>query len=146
MPNSDLTAMTSTSLKTKSPIDSGIDWILRLIPAFIIGRAALMKFLGGAQVSKVFELLDMEPNGRILIAIIEAICVILLLSSRLSAWGAILCIGVMVGAVIAHASVLGFEGTAGKLFMMAVVSTISSTVLLYRLRHEVPFIRDMFNA
>lgn len=146
MPNPDLTTMTSTSPEIKSPIDSGIDWILRLIPAFIIGRAALMKFLGGAQVSKVFELLDMEPNGRILIAIIEAICVILLLSSRLSAWGAILCIGVMAGAVIAHASVLGFEGTAGKLFMMAVVSTISSTVLLYRLRHEVPFIRDMFNA
>ena len=137
--------MPSDSSTSQSPLDVVINWILRLVPAGIVGRAALMKFTGGQNVSLMFESLDMEPGGRILIGIIEGICVVLLLSSRISAWGAILCLGVMVGAVIAHVSVLGFDGAAGQLFVMAMISTISAIMLIYRLRKQVPFISDMFD-
>ncbi len=136
----------STSSKTPdSPMNTVINWVLRIIPAVIVGRAAFMKFAGGEGVTTMFETLEMEPGGRILIGIIEAICVAILLSPRISGWGALLCLGVMAGAVIAHVSVLGFTGALGQLFVMALISTVASTVLIYRLRHQVPFVRDMFN-
>ena len=137
----------STSSKTPdSPLNSVINWVLRIIPAVIVGRAAFMKFAGGEDVTMMFETLEMEPGGRIMIGIIEAICVAILLSPRISGWGALLCLGVMAGAVIAHLSVLGFSGALGQLFLMAIVSTVASTVLIYRLRHQVPFINDMFDT
>ena len=151
MSNSKLTAMSSTpnqstSSKTpESPINSVINWLLRFIPAIIVGRAAFMKFAGGENVVTMFETLEMEPGGRILIGIIEAICIAILLSPRISGWGAILCLGVMVGAVIAHVSVLGFSGALGVLFVMALISSVASIALIYRLRHQVPFVHDMFN-
>ena len=123
-----------------------INWVLRIIPAVIVGRAAFMKFAGGEGVTTMFETLEMEPGSRILIGIIEAICVAILLSPRISGWGALLCLGVMAGAVIAHLSVLGFSGPLGQLFLMALVSTVASIVLIYRLRHQVPFVSDMFDT
>ena len=139
----------SHSVPSEQPADETnasplINWALRLVPAFIVGRAACMKFAGAAPALEMFEALHMEPGGRLLIAVIEALCVVLLLSPRLSGWGAILCLGVMSGAVIAHVTVLGFSGASGMLFVMALVSGVASVALLYRLRHQVPFIRNMF--
>ena len=127
-----------------SSVERLLNWVLRIVPAFIVGRAAWMKFAGAAGPVGIFEALHMEPGGRLLIGLIEALCVVLLLSPRLSAWGAILCLGVMSGAVIAHATVLGFSGAAGMLFVMALVSGAASLALIYRLRHQVPFVRNMF--
>ena len=145
MPNSDLLTMPS-AIKKQSPLDVVINWILRIIPAVIVGMAAYMKFSGNKDVSVMFGSLGMEPGGRILIGVIEAICVVLLLSSRISAWGAILSLGVTTGAVIAHCSILGFDKQLGSLFVMALVSTTSSILLIYRLRHQVPFVSDMFDS
>lgn len=122
-----------------------LNWILRLIPAVIVGRAALMKFTGAAGAVALFSDLHMEPGGRILIGVIEVISVALLLSPRLSAWGALLCLGVMTGAVLAHTTVVGFSGPLGMLFVMAIISAVASIALLYRLRHQVPFIKSMFD-
>ena len=121
-----------------------INWALRLIPAIIVGHASWMKFTHDPHASMMFESLGMEPGGRLLIGLIEATCVVLLLSPRLSAWGAILCLGVMTGAVIAHTTILGFDGSAGTLFGMAVISGTASITIIYRFRHQVPFIRSMF--
>ena len=146
MSNPNPSAMPSAQRQKHSPIDFGINWILRLIPAVIVGRAAYMKLSGAEGASKLFTALEMEPGGRILIGVIEAVCIVLLLSPRISAWGAVLCLGVMTGAIIAHVSVLGFNGSAGQLFGMAMLSTASAIVLIYRLRHQIPFIHDMFNG
>lgn len=123
-----------------------LNWILRLIPAIIVGRAALMKLTGDAGAVTLFTNLDMEPGGRILIGVIEVISVALLLSPRLSGWGALLCLGVMTGAVLAHVTVIGFDGPLAQLFAMALISTTALITLLYRLRHQVPFIKSMFDA
>ena len=101
-----------------------------------------MKFSGEQGAVGLFNDIDMGPEGRILIAVIELVSVALLLSPRLSAWGALLCLGVMTGAVLAHVTVIGFDG----LFAMAIISGVASAVLLYRLRHQIPFIRSMFDA
>jgi len=128
----------------ESAMTNLVNWTLRLIPAAIVGRAAWMKLAHDPHASMMFESLGMEPGGRLLIGLIEASCVVLLLSPRLSAWGAILCLGVMTGAVIAHTTVLGFDGSVGTLFGMAVISGAASITIIYRLRHQVPFIRSMF--
>ena len=104
-----------------------------------------MKLTGAAGAVKLFTNLEMEPGGRILIGVIEVISVALLLSPRLSGWGALLCLGVMAGAVLAHVTVIGFDGPLAMLFTMALVSGAASTALLYRLRHQVPFIKSMFD-
>lgn len=119
-----------------------INWVLRLIPAVIVGRAALMKFTGHQGAVDLFNDIEMGPGGRILIGVIEVISVALLLSPRLSGWGALLCLGVMTGAVLAHVTVIGFDG----LMAMAIISGLASAALLYRLRHQVPFIKSMFDA
>ncbi len=123
-----------------------INWVLRIIPAVIIGRAALMKFSADPNATALFRSLDMEPGGRILIGVIELLVVVLLLSSRVSAWGAFLGLGVMCGAVIAHTTVIGFDKQLGILFGMAIISTVACGVLLFRLRHQVPFVRSMFDS
>lgn len=122
-----------------------VNWVLRLIPAVIVGQAAWMKFTDDPKVSMMFTSLEMEPGGRLLIGFIEALCVVLLLSPRISAWGAILCLGVMIGAVIAHVTVLGFDGSFGSLFAMALASAVASMAIIYRMRRQVPFISSMFD-
>ena len=105
-----------------------------------------MKLSADTNAVALFKSLDMEPGGRIIIGMIELLAVVLLLSPRVSAWGAFLGLAVMSGAVIAHVTELGFNKDLGMLFGMAVVSTIACALLLYRLRHQVPFVRSMFDS
>ncbi len=126
-------------------VNNILNWVLRIVPAVIIGRAAFMKLTADPSAVALFKSLDMEPGGRILIGVIELIAVVLLLSSRVSAWGGLLGLGVMCGAVIAHTTVIGFDQQLGILFAMAMVSTVACTLLLFRLRHQVPFIQSMFD-
>ena len=121
-----------------------LNWILRLVPAIIIARVSLMKLTGAAAAVSLFTELGMEPTGRILIGLLELTGVLLLLTPRLSAWGAILCLGVLLGAIIAHVTVLGFAGMFGMLFLMATVATTCLLILLFRLREQVGFIASMF--
>jgi putative oxidoreductase len=150
MPDSRTTRMENTSSQSVKSSESGttqmLNWILRLIPAVIVGRAAWMKFESHPDVSMMFDSLGMEPGGRFLIGVIEALCVVLLLSPRISAWGGLLCLGVMTGAIIAHTTVIGFDGTLAQLFAMALLSGGCSVAIIYRLRSQIPFIRDMFET
>ena len=137
----------SQIMKTNgSGIAQIVNWLLRLIPAVIVGRAAWMKFSGGTDVSMMFGSLGMEPGGRYLIGLIESLCVVLLLSPRISAWGGLLCLGVMIGAIIAHTTVIGFDGSMARLFGMALLAAGCSLAIIYRLRSQLPFIRDMFET
>ncbi len=120
--------------------------ILRIVPAVIIGHAAMMKLTADPNAAAIFKALDMEPGGRILIGVIELFAVVLLLSGRVSAWGGLLGLGVMCGAVIAHTTALGFDKQLGMLFGSAVVSTIACSLVLFRLRHQVPFVQSMFDS
>lgn len=130
----------------KQSANNIFDWVLRIVPAVIIGRAALMKLMADPNAASLFRALDMEPGGRILIGVIELVAVVLLLSSRVSAWGGLLGLGVMCGAVIAHTTVIGFDKHLGMLFGLAIVSTVACGLLLYRLRHQVPFVKSMFDS
>ena len=123
-----------------------LSWILALVPAAIIGRQLYFKIAGTEDAIALFTALDMEPGGRILIALVELVCVILLLIPRLSIYGAILCLGTMIGAFIAHATVIGFDGKLLILFVMGVVAAIFSSLVIYLRRQQSPFISSMFDV
>lgn len=115
-------------------------WILRLAAAFIMLQTLFFKFTGAPESIYIFEMVGMEPWGRYGSAVAELIASILLLIPRTTWLGAIIALGVMSGAIISHLTVLGVEvmDDGGTLFAMAIVVFVSSAVLLYLHRGDIP--------
>jgi uncharacterized membrane protein YphA (DoxX/SURF4 family) len=67
------------------------------------------KFTGAAESIYIFKTLGMEPYGRIGSGIIELVSSILILIPRTTLLGALLGLGVMIGAIVSHVFVLGIE-------------------------------------
>ncbi len=108
-------------------------WILRIIPAFILLQTLWFKFSASPESVYIFSALHAEPDGRIASGIMELIAGVLLLMPRTSMYGAIIGAGVMVGAIISHIFVLGYEimNDGGQLFIYAVVTFICCSVIVY---------------
>ena len=89
----------------------------------------------------LFEMLGMEPHGRIIIGSIELVAALLLVSPQ-AAIGALLAVGVMLGAIIAHFTVLGMNvgGDGGlRVMLLTVVFATSASVLIAR-RRDLPIV------
>ncbi|MBY0478775.1 MAG: DoxX family protein [Chitinophagaceae bacterium] len=108
-------------------------WVLRLAAAVIMLQTLFFKFSGSEESVYIFSTLGMEPWGRIGTGVFELIASILLLWPRTTAFGALLGIGLMSGAIFFHLTTLGIEikGDGGLLFLYAVIVLICSAVLLY---------------
>lgn len=121
-----------------------IVWILQIVVIAILGPAAYDKFVGGPNSIYVFTELGMEPLGRIIIGIIEATACFLLLTNHTAAVGAVLSVGTMLGAVIAHATYLGIDVNfdEGKHFILLIVVLLSSNIILFMRRKQLPIIGD----
>jgi hypothetical protein len=100
-----------------------ISWILRIIAAVILGQTLFFKFTGAEESKYIFSTLGMEPAGRYGSGVAELIAVVLLLMPGTTALGALLGLGVISGALMAHLTKLGIEvkGDGGLLFYLAVV-------------------------
>ena len=85
-----------------------LTYAAQVMAAVILLMASAMKFVGNVDSVEVFVRLGMEPGGRYLIAVIEALAALLLLSP-LAALGSVIAVGVMSGAIIAHATQLGLS-------------------------------------
>lgn len=117
-------------------------WAFQAVSALVIGGAGVLKWMGNPTDQFVFATLDMEPFGRLLIGSIELLCAVALATNVLAAPGALLAIGTMLGAVIAHLTVLGAEvqGDGGlHLVLLSLVVATSSPVLFAR-RRQLPLI------
>ena len=119
-------------------------WLLVLqgLSALVMGGAGVLKLLGNPVDQFVFGQLGMEPFGRYLVGGIELLAALGLSTRWFAAPGALLAIGVMLGAVIAHLSVLGpqVRGDGGlHLVLLCLVLATSGPVLLFR-RRELPLI------
>jgi uncharacterized membrane protein YphA (DoxX/SURF4 family) len=121
-------------------------WVLRLVAAAIMLQTLFFKFTGAPESIYIFEQVGMEPFGRYASGIAELIASVLLLIPRTTWLGAILALGVMAGAIMSHLTVLGIEvqGDGGTLFAMAIVVFISSAVLLFLHRKDIPVIGEKF--
>ena len=87
----------------------------------------------------------MEPWGRIGTGVLELIAAVLILYPKTSAFGALLAIGLMAGAIYFHITKLGIviRDDGGLLFIYACIVFLSSAILatIYR-DHLFSFIKN----
>jgi putative oxidoreductase len=110
-----------------------LSWLLRLTAAIILLQTLYFKFTAQPESVELFSKLGVEPWGRIGTGIIELITSILLLIPATVIIGALLGVGLMSGAILAHLTVIGIEskGDGGQLFMLAItVLTCCLAILL----------------
>lgn len=109
-----------------------IEWVLRLIAAVIMLQTLFFKFSGAEESVYIFSKLGLEPWGRIGTGILELVASVLILIPSTTVYGAVLAMGIMLGAIVSHLFILGIEvqGDHGQLFIYALLVFISAAVLL----------------
>jgi len=119
-----------------------INWIARLLAAVILLQTLYFKFTGADESVYIFSKLGVEPWGRIGSGIIELIAAILILIPRTTIYGALIAMGVMIGAILSHLFILGIEvqGDKGLLFLYALLVLISCLYLVWVFRKQIPFL------
>src|SRR6188768_2925411 len=107
-------------------------WMARLAAAIIMVQTLYFKFSGSPESVYIFSTVSMEPWGRIGIGVMELIASILLLIDRVAWVGAFLALGLMLGAIGMHVTVLGIEvqGDGGYLFFLALAVSLCSVLVL----------------
>ncbi|CCH53663.1 hypothetical protein BN8_02776 [Fibrisoma limi BUZ 3] len=113
-------------------------WAARLAAAIILLQTLYFKFGAQAESVYIFAKLGVEPWGRIGSGIVELIASILILFPRTSWIGAVLGLGVMLGAIGAHLTILGIDilGDGGYLFALGVIVALSCVVILVLTRQQ----------
>lgn len=124
------------------PTKKKIAWVCQFIAGPILIYAGILKLSGNQADIDLFMRLGMESAGRILIGVIELFAGLMLISDAFAALGALIGLGVMVGAIIAHITHLGYNvaGDGGlHVLMLTIVLSTCMTALLIR-RKQLPFI------
>lgn len=123
-----------------------VSWLCRITAAVILLQTLFFKFTGAPESIYIFTKVGMEPWGRYVTGTVELIAAILLLS-RCHAWlGALLALGVISGAIVSHLTVLGIEvqGDHGLLFALAITVFLTSAIVAYLHRGQIPFLPQRF--
>ena len=117
-------------------------WSLQLIAAAILGQTLFFKFSGAPEAVELFQTLGVEPFGRLGLGVVELIAVVLLLWPRRAVLGGLLSVGLMVGAIGSHLTVLGIEvaNDGGQLFAMAWVTLLAGAGVVWLRRGQLPFL------
>jgi uncharacterized membrane protein YphA (DoxX/SURF4 family) len=113
-------------------------WALRLLAAVIMLQTLYFKFSGAEESIYIFSTLGMEPWGRIGTGVMELIASVLILYPRTTAFGSVLGIGLMAGALFFHITKLGIEvkGDSGQLFIYAMLVLCSCVALAVIYRND----------
>ena len=116
-----------------------ISWILRLAAAVILLQTLYFKFTAAPESVAIFSKLGIEPWGRIGTGIAELIAAVLLLIPRTVVYGALLGIGIMLGAIVSHIAVIGIQSDndGGQLFILAWVVFACCAILLLMHKKEI---------
>ena len=125
-----------TPLIPRTPLTPGAraaSWTAQVLVAVILGQTLFFKFTGAAESRALFEALGAEPWGRIGTGVAELAAVALLLLPATAAYGALLALGLMAGAIGSHLLVIGIEheGDGGLLFGMAVAAFAASALVAW---------------
>ncbi|HEY5751304.1 MAG TPA: DoxX family protein [Chryseolinea sp.] len=107
-------------------------WIARLLAAVIMLQTLFFKFTASAESVYIFMTVGMEPWGRIGVGVMELIAAILIVVPATAWLGAGLALGLMVGAIGMHLTLLGIEvqGDHGYLFGLALAVTLCCIYVL----------------
>ena len=114
-------------------------WICQCVACYMLVQAGLGKLSGSETDIYVFTTLGMEPFGRYLIGILEILAGLGLLHPLSAALSAFLGTGILTGALLAHSTRLGWEGST---FFFITYSSLLLAVWMRR--HELPFSGDRF--
>jgi putative oxidoreductase len=119
-----------------------VSWLLQIIVAIILLQTLFFKFTGAEESVYIFSTLGLEPWGRYASGVAELIAAILLLAPGYAAFGALLSLGVISGAIVSHLTKLGIEvkGDGGLLFGLAVTVFVCSLFILVIRRDELPLV------
>jgi uncharacterized membrane protein YphA (DoxX/SURF4 family) len=113
-----------------------IAWIFRIVAALIMLQTLFFKFTAAPESVYIFSKLGMEPWGRIGIGVLELVASVLILVPVTTAFGAVLGLGLMGGAIFFHLTRLGIvvQDDSGQLFIYALLVFISCLMLaiIYR--------------
>lgn len=113
-------------------------WVLRLLAAIILLQTLFFKFTASPESVYIFSAVKLEPWGRIGTGVAELIAAILLLIPSTIVWGAIMGIGIMLGALATHLFVLGIEvkNDGGQLFIYGLIVLTACIILLIQNRQQ----------
>lgn len=113
--------------------------VARLAAAFIMGQTLYFKFTGSPESMYIFKMVGMEPWGRWLIGILELIAVVLLLIPRAAWAGGLLAVGLMIGAIGMHLTILGVEvmDDKGQLFYYALIVFLSGLFVVFNNKDKI---------
>ena len=119
-----------------------ISWTGQLVAAAVLGQSLYFKLSAAPEAVHIFSTLGVEPWGRIGLALVELVTVGLLLNPRTAATGAVVALGLMVGAISSHLLVLGvnFQGDGGTLFAMAWIVFAAASIVAYLRRRQIPIL------
>lgn len=117
-----------------------IFWIARLVAAVILLQTLLFKFSGSEESVYIFTQVGMEPWGRIGVGVMELIAAILLLIPSTVWAGSALAVGLMVGAIGMHLTLLGIvvKGDGGQLFLYALIVLVCALFSFWMSKEQIP--------
>jgi uncharacterized membrane protein YphA (DoxX/SURF4 family) len=114
-------------------LNKTISWIPAIISSVIMLQTLYFKFTAAPESVYIFTQLGIEPFGRIGVGVAELIASALLLIPKSRFFGALMAVGLMLGAVIGHLTKLGIEvmNDGGYLFALCLIVLASSLFCLY---------------
>lgn len=108
-------------------------WLAAIISALIMLQTLYFKFSAAPESVYIFTTLGMEPWGRIGSGIGELIASILILIPALRWLGALMGLGIISGALLAHITKLGIviQNDGGYLFILGLIVFACCSICLY---------------
>ena len=120
-------------------IQTVILWIARIVAAIIMLQTLYFKFSGADESVKLFKQLHAEPWGRIGTGVFELIASVLILLPSTVWLGALLALGLMVGAIMSHVFVIGItRNDGGQLFWYAVIVFVCALYTFWQTKGQLP--------
>jgi hypothetical protein len=128
-----------------------VPWAAQILIAVLLVQTLYFKFTYAPQTRYIFEPLGGRPVAT-LVGLMELLAVTLVLIPRTAAYGALLALGLMGGAVFTHLTMLGIvvvdpetgERDGGLLFGMALAVALSALVVLWYRLGDVPWIGPLW--
>lgn len=123
-------------------------FIIKLLITVIVGQTLFFKFSGAVESIYIFSTLGVEPWGRLGLGSLELLAIILLWIPKTILYALILILGMMSGAIASHLFILGLEimGDKGELFILGIVTWVSTIILLFTKREEIKALGKTFLA
>ena len=121
-------------------------WICRLAAAAILLQTLYFKFTGAEESVYIFTKVGLEPWGRYASGVAELFAAALLLFPRTTWLGALIAVGVMLGAIGSHLTRLGIvvKNDGGLLFALALIVLVCSFATLFIHRRQILVIGNLF--